>query len=221
MTQVICLIGPDGTGKTTQAKLLFERLQQEGVKCTYKWMRFNHLFSLPILAIAKIAGLSETVETKNGLKVGYHYFYKSKIISILYKVTMYLDTLIAYLIKVQIPKTIFKKTVICDRFIYDTIVDIIISTRDYNFLKSRLGRRFLSLIPKDSAVILLITNEEILRKRREDIALDKYLRDRISLYLTLKEKFDIFSIDAKEDIAKIHDIIYKLSIDKLKETGGR
>ena len=65
-SRLICLIGPDGTGKTTQAKALIDEFKKEGVICQYRWMRFLHFFSLPILAWARIAGLSEEIILPNG-----------------------------------------------------------------------------------------------------------------------------------------------------------
>lgn len=211
MTRLICLIGPDGTGKTTQAKRLIQKLNEIGIDCIYRWMRFHHFFSLPILAIARIIGLSKIEKTKSGLKIGYHYFYKSKIISKLYIVTMYLDTLVSYFLNIWLPIQIFRKTVICDRFVHDTLIDIMISTKNYELLDSKIGKKFLSLVPKNAIVIMLLADANTLRQRREDILIDKTLLKRLELYQKLAEKVNIQTIDSSRSIEEVHqNIITKI-----------
>lgn len=196
-TKLICIIGPDGVGKSTQVKMLIDRLRKEGIKCEYKWLRFHHFFSLPLLAIARLMGLSEVKTLESDGKIGYHYFERSKTISILYPIFLFIDTLVFNTIKIYIPIKLFKKTIVCDRFVYDTIVDLMVSTRNYEIYKSKIGELFLSLIPKDSKVIMLVTDEEILKKRREDVMHDNTLNLRIKLYKKLAGEFGIPMIDAR------------------------
>ncbi len=203
---LICIIGPDGTGKTTQAKMLVKKLNEAGIKCKYRWLRFYHLFCLPLLAIARLMGLSEVETLDTGRKIGYHYFYKSKTISSLYSILLFIDTLFFTIIKAYVPLKIFKKTIVCDRFVYDTLVDLMVSTRNYNIYSSIIGRLFLSLIPKNSKIIMLIADEKILRKRRDDVMHDKTLNLRIKLYKKLSEEFGILMINTNN-----------LSINKVQE----
>ena len=76
--KIIYLSGIDGCGKTTQAKLLAERLQKKGLKAHYLWLRWEPSFRFFIRAfrttkeksVSKNKHLieSENVELKNWLK---------------------------------------------------------------------------------------------------------------------------------------------------------
>jgi thymidylate kinase len=213
--QLICIIGPDGVGKTTQAKLLVQELKKRNIKCEYKWLRFRHKVSLPLMALARLMGLSEIKTLGNGVKISCHYYYKSKLVSSLYPIFLYLDTLLAVLINVYIPCKFLKTTIICDRFVYDTLVDLIISTRRFDILNLRIGRRFFSLIPNESKFFLLLAEEDILRNRREDIRLDETLEMKIKIYKTIGERLDIPIISATLSVEKIQEIIVQEIVKKI------
>lgn len=80
--KVIYISGIDGCGKTTQAKLLVDRLQQKGLNAKYLWLRWEPSFRNIITAFrtAKKRHLSETqrlidnenTEQKDWLKFKQH-----------------------------------------------------------------------------------------------------------------------------------------------------
>lgn len=201
--RLICISGPDGTGKSTQASLLIESLKEAGIHYEYRWLRFHHLFSLPILGVARLLGLSEIVTLSNGERIGYHYFHRLRLISHLYKVSMFLDTLFFTIYKVYIPIIIFKKNLVCDRFIYDTLVDLMISTGDHQIYKSFIGDLLLRLIPDHSYIIIMLTDKKHLIGRREDLKYDKTLKLKINFYSDFSDKFNIPIIDANQPVGKI------------------
>lgn len=201
--KLISIIGPDGSGKTTQAHLLIDYLKNRGLNYEYKWLRFNHFFSLPVLGIARLMGLSEMITLENSQRIGYHYFYKSKIISWFYYVTLFIDTLIITIIKVYIPIKIFNRKIISDRFIYDTIIDLMISTGNNGLYYEKWGRLFSHLIPSDSSSILLISDEITLRSRRSNVKYDKNLGKKIELYSKVASKFGIPVINSNKSIETI------------------
>lgn len=202
----VCIIGVDGTGKTTQAKLLIHKLTQENCIAEYRWVRFHHLFSLPLLFIARFLKLSEVQKIDENSEIGYHYFERSKIISFLYPYLLYIDTLIDVFLKIYIP-ILSGKLLVCDRFIYDTLVDVMVSTKNYDFLNSKLCTMYINLIPKNAIVLMLATEESILKGRRVDVFCDKTLPLRIKLYKQVSEYFSIPFIDASLNIDEIHEQI--------------
>ena len=179
--KLICIIGPDGTGKTTQANLLVKYLRQQGIDCEYKWLRFHHFFSLPVLAVARLMGLSRVETLESGEMIGYHDFCKSKLISTIYSYALLIDTFVFTTLKVIILMKYFGKTIICDRFIYDTLVDLIISTQNSSLLNSNIAKHYVAIIPENCLTMALSSDEKTLRKRRENIKFDKVLLQKFSI----------------------------------------
>lgn len=211
-SRLICISGPDGTGKSTQVDLLINSLKEIGFNYEYRWLRFHHLLSLPLLAIARLKGLSEVKTLDNGEKIGYHHFNKSKTVSWLYSLLLLLDTVIFTIAKVYIPIYFLRKSVVYDRFIYDTLIDLMVSTGNYDIYKSNIGNLFLKLIPENSNVLMLITDESTLRNRRDDVFYDETLSLKIKLYKNLSKKFNIPVIDASLPVEEVHNkIIEKIS----------
>ncbi|KYC45235.1 MAG: thymidylate kinase [Candidatus Methanofastidiosum methylothiophilum] len=199
--KIISIIGPDGVGKTTQIELLISKLNEKGLRYESKWLRFNHFFSLPLLALARFMGLSEIITLESGNRLGYHYFYRSRAISALYAFLLLADTMINTFFKVYIPVFIFRRNIIYDRFIYDTMVDLMVSTGNMSETYSTL---FSGLIPRKSISILLITDTETLRQRRDDVMYDKALEQKINRYHQLSEKFNIPTVDANQPVENVH-----------------
>jgi len=211
--KLICIIGPDGTGKTTQANLLVEHLRNQGVNCDYEWLRIHHFFSLPVLACARLMGLSSVETLESGRRIGYHHFERSKTISFLYLVFLWLDTLMFTGLKAHIPVKIFNKQIVCDRFVYDTLVDLSLSTNNEQIFSNVVGKCFMSLVPSNTTALMLIAKEEVLMSRRDDIYHDKLIKRKIATYRKIAVQYGIPTIDSNQDIKKVQ-------IDILKEVYG-
>jgi len=204
--QVICFIGPDGTGKTTQAELLKDELVNRGYLCEYRWLRFHHFFSLPLLALARILNFSELKSLDDGTIIGYHFFYKSKMISFFYQWLLLLDTTIYYFFYLNLPLKLTKKIFICDRCIYDTLIDLEISTHKKIF-DSFIGYLFLKLLPENLIVILFNSNISELKQRRLNINLDLTIGKKIELYNIYGNKLKIKTINANQPQSLIKEEI--------------
>jgi thymidylate kinase len=203
----ICIIGVDGVGKTAHVDKLREKLKNEGVKCKSTWFRFYNFLSVFLLVYCRIVGLT-VYETKNGHRIGRHDFYKSRIISALYPYILFIDMLPMYFTKIYLPRR-FGYTIICDRFVYDTLVDLMVDLRDYEIHKKDFATLYLGLAPKNVIVIHLDLDEEIIRERREDLKADSTLGQRRKLYTKLCQDLDITTIENKKPIDEVQIEIIK------------
>ena len=113
-----------------------------------------------------------------------------------------------------IPIKLLKKTIICDRFVYDTIIDVMISTGRSDPDNWMFSKLFTSIIPKRCMGILLTADEDTLRQRRNDVLLDKNLRDKIELYDKLGPKYRLFRVDASLPIPEVSRIIGRVVSDE-------
>src|SRR5664280_84573 len=185
----ICIMGIDGVGKTTHVNLIIEHLRGKGIKCQYKWLRFHHCFSLPLLAFCRVAGYTR-VSTLGGIqKCSYHEFYRSEFISSVYPWVLFFDMFLFTSIKVYVPM-ILGKTIVCDRFVYDTMVDLAVATKNYDIYRKYIGRLFLKLIPKNSKFIMLTLDKPTIFLRRCELKDDLTFDERYALYVKLSDVFD-------------------------------
>lgn len=209
--KLICIIGVDGVGKTTHAQKLVGRLESDGVRCKYTWFRFYHFLSLLLLAYCRLVNLT-VYEYKNGYKIGHQEFYRSKIVSFLYPLILFIDMLPMYFIKIFIPLRL-GYTVICDRFVYDTLVDFMIALDDFKIHKKAIGKLYLMLIPTNTKTIILDLNEEIIRERREDLMDDQSLKMRRRAYHQIAKDFCVPILENTKSIEEIQTTLIDYFMD--------
>lgn len=186
----ICITGIDGVGKTTHVNLILEYLREKGIKCQYKWLRFHHFFSLPLLAFCRIVGYTRLSTLGGSQKCSYHEFYKSKYISVVYPWILFFDTSILTIINVYIPM-FFGTSIVCDRFVYDTLIDIAVATKDHEIYKKTIGKLFVKLIPKNAHFVMLALDKSLIFSRRPELKEDLTFDERYTLYEDLSFEFNI------------------------------
>lgn len=105
-------------------------------------------------------------------------------VSAIFPRVLLLDTILFAAFRMYIPMWL-GYTIVCDRFIYDILVDTMYAIDDNKFHQKKFGRLFLSMIPRKTTSVLLDVDEEIIKERRPDLAGDFTLPHRKDLYLTL------------------------------------
>lgn len=179
--RIISISGADGCGKTTIIDLMRSMLSELGVPSCYVWLRYNHYMSKSVLGFCRLAGLTRYEEI-GGVRVGYHEFYKSKVVSWTFVVLTYFDTLIASVMKVYIPTFFGKNVIICDRWILDILVDLELDTRIQFNPSTGIGRMFMGLIPARCHSFVIFRDQKALIDSRKENALDRNFSKRLSLY---------------------------------------
>lgn len=207
MSEFICLLGVDGVGKTLHARELKESLSQSGLRTKYVWLRFVHITTLFLLGYCRVAGLT-IYQDINGISVGKHCFYKSKLVTYIYPRLLYIDLLPAYLSKIIIPR-LMGWTIICDRFVFDTIIDLMIDLNDDHFYETSIGKKYLHLVPRDAKLILLDLDLELIYKRRPELAVDTLLARRQELYRELAQKYGIPIINNAQSVSSVQKDILR------------
>ena len=206
-SRLICISGPDGVGKTTQIKMIIQDFNKRGFSTKYVWLRFNNLLALPVLMIIKISGRNREKELEDGKRIGFYDLKDTKLLKIGYEFSLLLDLWLAAIFKISIPR-ILGKTVVCDRFALDTMIDISISIGNQEFYATSIGKMFLRLIPSDCTMIVMIADDESLRARRSEIAHDDFLEDRVRLYKTIgmKSGYTMVNVTGKS-IEEVHSTV--------------
>jgi thymidylate kinase len=120
---LICFSGQDGAGKTTHSKMLQYALKQRGVETIYIWTRGIGLSIEPFLSLGRflLIGSKSLKSPKYILKR--ELLLKREPFKTLWAYITIIDALLLLFIKVKIP-LLLGQSVICDRHILDTLVDV-------------------------------------------------------------------------------------------------
>ncbi len=192
---VYAIVGPDGAGKTTIARAIMNRLARRGVRTWIAWMRSPRIVTLGVLGITRLSKLSRTV------RMGDHDdvitdLSRHPFLLHLYSWSVTFDYFLGYLGKVTLPKRLLRRTVFCDRFAWDTLVDLgLISGVDEGFLQFPQGQILLDLARRHRSVLVTASLEELIR-RKPILSLDPRLARRLRLYAWLADRFGLGQVDS-------------------------
>lgn len=183
MGKFIYLTGADGTGKSTLAKCLLEYLDEQGTKVKLLWMRFPFIFSLPFLVYARARGFSWR-EKHDGVTYGYWDFRDSWMLKTLFPWVALFDAVLLSILFVYLPLW-FGKTIVCERYLIDTVADFMVGCKDDGFHEKFPGKLFLRLLPRRSKIVVLELDIESIRQRRAALMKDKMLNDKLAAFRSL------------------------------------
>jgi dTMP kinase len=206
----ICFTGIDGSGKTTLSKGLINDLEINGIKGIYVHSRFSPIILKPFINLGRIFFL----RTKDSLRDYRKYSYAKKellkeysFLSAIYLRLLLFDYILQIISKVKIP-LILGENVICDRYIYDTVItdlaiDLDLSDERIKGLLNTLSH----LVPTPDLIFLVDVPEEIAFQRKNDIPSINYLSERKSLYKKLEEDYGMIFLDGSDEKAKLMILI--------------
>lgn len=204
----ICFIGIDGSGKTTQAESLVETLAHRGIKSKYIYNRFSPFLVKPFMSIGKVLFFRGKGKFEN--YEGYSFVrgrvFKNRPLSVAYQYCLLLDYSLQSLMRLSLPK-IRGQSIVCDRYIHDTVVDIAV---DLNHSRTKLKntlQRFLLFLPKPDFVFLIDVPEEIAYQRKIDIPSIDFLKERREFYLDIGREYKMVVLDGSQDKAELRAII--------------
>ena len=134
-------------------------------------------------------------------------FLDSRLTANLWAYSLLFDYFIKIFKDIKIP-LLKKKMIICDRYIYDSVIDLAVDL-DYSDKKIKKIIEFcLLFIPTPDIIILIDLPEEVAFERKDDVPSLKYLQDRRNIYLDLGKRFNMKIIDGNRNFGQIqHEII--------------
>lgn len=204
--KLICFTGMDGSGKTTLAKFLVKEMKKRGLKCNYVYGRYKPVLSRPALAFGKFMFLRgrdiKEYEDYSSAKRGAvrrHLLWTS-----MYQKILLFDYSLQLFAKIILPKML-GRTVICDRYVYDTVMnDIPRADDDFEHLE-RLIETCFRIAPEPDMVFLIDLPEEIAFQRKDDTPSISYLKERRNVYLDIGKEYDMRILDGSKDLTELKE----------------
>jgi hypothetical protein len=193
LPKLVYVMGIDGSGKSTVSEHLARKFRENGYQVRVEWLRFNHVLSKPLLGLCRLIGLTR-YEIRDGIRVGYHDFHRSKIISWLFVLFQYLDALRVLYLRVLPRIRDEGRVLILDRYVYDIMIDLMVDTRIEKLDETWLGRKLLSLLPGDACVIPIVRGMDEILAVRPECAVDSNFIVRVDLYRAMVERYRLASI---------------------------
>lgn len=182
---LVCIIGIDGSGKTTIARNLVQKMQDRGVKSRYVWGGFRPTLLLqPVIWLIKSSVYREDRHSYFLPQKGT--MLRNKALSKIYHYLVLADYLLQMWVRAGIPRML-GYTVICDRYLQDTIVNmaIVLDYSDDRML--RLLEWMQQLFPRPSVTLLADLPEEAAYRRKDDVPSVAFLSERRIRYQVIAQ----------------------------------
>lgn len=214
---LICLIGVDGSGKSSHAKSLNKFLSEQGHSSINIWSGTRPVLSFLFYGVTWILGYWDRKTIS-----GEYYIdpignapqsVKEKCLVKILRMLDFVDFQLKNRIKIGFFLAL-GKTVICDRYIYDLIAGMAVS----GSLTDSFAELLFKTSIKADLVFLLDADEKLIYSRRST-PIEK-IRIKRNKYLSLAKHFNFPIINSSENFSKNQKIIRKITIESLNKNNG-
>lgn len=206
----ICFVGIDGSGKTTLTKNIVGDMHNAGIDFLYRYCRYEPLLLKPFILLARRTILSnENVyqdykkdsNTKKSL-------FSNLLFSRIYEKLVLLDYSVQIIFQIMFP-LYSGRNIVCDRYIYDTILTDLSVDLNYSNRKTIDLLDFcFKIFPRPDITFLIDISEIIAFQRKNDVPSLDYLIDRRKKYLSVIHDLDFYVLNGEKnpDIVKCEAI---------------
>ncbi len=207
---LICFTGIDGSGKTSLANSAVQILKEQGVSARQVWGAHQMWLLKPFVQLGMMIFLHHSLKDIYKDYTGYYSSIKKasrrRVLVSVYQNWALLEYFLQVLLKVRIP-LMFGKSIVCDRYIYDTMVQLHVNlgyTKDE--LRSKLARvaRF---YPAARMTFFVDVPEEVAYQRKGDIPSVEYLKLRREAYLSILDAPGVIKLDGTRDPGELRGIV--------------
>lgn len=214
---LICLLGIDGSGKSTQAQRLVTQLTVTGYAATYVWGGRRGVLTAPLVRHGK-ARLGAPVQPVTSSAIinpeyrayvrGTQQLFKRGSVRGLWRQVTLLEHLLEIWWYVGRPLA-QGQIVVCDRYLYDSLVNqaVLFGSATVEIYR-QLGNPLLSLVPRPVLGFWLDTPPEVALRRKADIYDIQQLELRVPLYNQIASALAFQSLDGTLPADHLGDVIW-------------
>jgi dTMP kinase len=214
---LICFTGIDGSGKTTQAKMLTDKLNEKGMDAIYVWNRGGSHWTKAFLKLGRFVLRipKKTINNNESVINPYDQKYverKSKlfkfwIIRSLWEYATRFDHIRQTKVEI-LPLLKSNKIVVCDRYIWDSTVDLAVTFNETEgWLNKKNNKLTWNAVPFPDITFYIEISPEAAFARKEDIPNLDYVKKRARFYQEICRLLEMCRIDGTSDINLIHQEI--------------
>ncbi|MFX0209712.1 MAG: nucleotidyltransferase family protein [Candidatus Hodarchaeota archaeon] len=208
---LITFTGLDGSGKTTQARLLNEVLRKCEIKTKYIWGRagYSHFLETIKTIPRKIWRVKEQKNSIVPHSTVKSTLFKSPPIKFLWSTIITMDMLVRYYFPVRLA-LLNKRIVICDRYFWDSLVDLAIRFNDSDFQIRPVSKFLRRALPTPNLSFFLDISAENVLPRSDEPFLSN-LKIREQFYSNAAQGAALIKLDATEGTEDLSDkVTYKV-----------
>ncbi len=199
--RLICITGIDGAGKTTLAKNMVKTLNQEGKPAVYIYGRTIPVVSRFLMALGRATLLrnEDIWDDYEAYSASKKQTMRNKWLAYIYTVAVYIDYYPQIWWKL-FPHLFSRRYVVCDRYIYDTVISDLAVHLSYSRSQAALAiERGLRFLPTPTATVLIELAEDIAFARKDDMPHVAYLVDRRRWYSHLTSRPEVKQLDGNNE----------------------
>jgi dTMP kinase len=197
--KLVCIIGIDGTGKTTLASKVAFTLRQQGQPAMYIYGRTFPVISRALMALGRMTLLRKENQWLDyaGYTASKKRTMRSPLLARIYTMSILLDYYVQIWLKL-LPHLASRRVVVSDRYLYDTVISDLAVHLNYSDAQAgRAIQRGLRFLPKPVLTVLIDVPEEIAFSRKDDVVHIDYLRERRHWYLNLTPRPEVVLFDGQ------------------------